>query len=41
MSAAAGVPFDGAGLEARLAWIYGSPRTGSTWLSSFCAIPSQ
>ena len=39
MSAPAEVPFDGAGLEARLAWIYGSPRTGSTWLLELLCHP--
>jgi Sulfotransferase family len=28
----AGLPFDASDLEARLAWIWGSPRSGSTWL---------
>lgn len=27
-----GLPFDAAAFESRLAWILGSPRTGSTWL---------
>jgi hypothetical protein len=29
---AAGLPFDGDQLESRLVWVFGSPRTGSTWL---------
>ncbi len=31
-SAGAGLPFDPDELEGRLVWIFGSPRTGSTWL---------
>ena len=31
-SASAGLPFDDADLEARIVWIWGSPRSGSTWL---------
>jgi sulfotransferase family protein len=30
--ALAGLPFDAGAFEARLAWIVGAPRTGSTWL---------
>jgi sulfotransferase family protein len=31
-SASAGLPFDDAELESKLVWIFGSPRSGSTWL---------
>lgn len=31
-SATAGLPFDDAALESRLAWLWGSPRSGSSWL---------
>ena len=31
-SATAGLPFDDVDLESRLVWIWGSPRSGSTWL---------
>lgn len=31
-SATAGLPFDPDDLESRLVWIWGSPRSGSTWL---------
>jgi hypothetical protein len=31
-SPTAGLPFDDAELESRLVWIWGSPRSGSTWL---------
>ena len=30
--ATAGLPFDDEELESKLVWIWGSPRTGSTWL---------
>lgn len=31
-SSTAGLPFDDLALESRIVWIFGSPRTGSTWL---------
>lgn len=31
-SASAGLPFDDSDLETRIVWIWGSPRSGSTWL---------
>jgi len=39
MSAPAEAPLDGEGLEPRLTWIYGSPRTGSTWLLELLCHP--
>lgn len=38
-SATAGLPFDDEELESKLAWIYGSPRTGSTWLLEMLCHP--
>ena len=38
-SADAGLPFDAAGLERRIVWMWGSPRSGSTWLLRQLAHP--
>ena len=38
-SADAGLPFDAAELESRLVWMWGSPRSGSTWLLRQLAHP--
>jgi hypothetical protein len=38
-SASAGLPFDDAELESKLVWIFGSPRTGSTWLLEMLCHP--
>jgi hypothetical protein len=38
-SADAGLPFDAAGLEGRIVWMWGSPRSGSTWLLRQLAYP--
>jgi hypothetical protein len=38
-SATAGLPFDDEELESKLVWIYGSPRTGSTWLLEMLCHP--
>jgi Sulfotransferase family len=38
-SATAGLPFDDEELESKLVWIYGSPRTGSTWLLEMLCDP--
>jgi hypothetical protein len=38
-SATAGLPFDDEELESKLVWIYGSPRTGSTWLLELLCHP--
>ncbi len=35
----AALPFDGPAFESRLAWIFGSPRTGSTWLLRMLVYP--
>jgi Sulfotransferase family len=40
-SATAGLPFDDEELESRLVWIWGSPRTGSTWLLEMLCHPLQ
>ncbi len=37
--AAAGLPFDDSELESKLVWIWGSPRTGSTWLLEMLCHP--
>ena len=39
-SPTAGLPFDDEELESRLVWIWGSPRSGSTWLLRLLAHPS-
>ncbi|MGH2960792.1 MAG: sulfotransferase [Solirubrobacterales bacterium] len=38
-SPTAGLPFDDEELESRLVWIWGSPRSGSTWLLRLLAHP--
>jgi sulfotransferase family protein len=38
-SASAGLPFDDQELESKLAWIWGSPRSGSTWLLEMLCHP--
>ena len=38
-SPTAGLPFDDVELEEKLIWIYGSPRTGSTWLLEMLCDP--
>jgi hypothetical protein len=38
-SATAGLPFDDEELESRLVWIWGSPRSGSTWLLEMLCHP--
>jgi hypothetical protein len=38
-SATAGLPFDDEELESKLVWIFGSPRTGSTWLLEMLCHP--
>jgi hypothetical protein len=38
-SATAGLPFDDEELESKLLWIWGSPRTGSTWLLEMLCHP--
>src|SRR5215204_6121212 len=38
-SATAGLPFDDQHLESKLVWMYGSPRTGSTWLLEMLCHP--
>ena len=38
-SATAGLPFDDQELESKLVWIWGSPRTGSTWLLEMLCHP--
>jgi hypothetical protein len=38
-SATAGLPFDDEELESKLVWIYGSPRSGSTWLLEMLCDP--
>jgi len=38
-SAIAGLPFDDEELESKLVWIFGSPRTGSTWLLEMLCHP--
>jgi Sulfotransferase family len=38
-SATAGLPFDDEELESKLVWIFGSPRTGSTWLLEMLCYP--
>jgi sulfotransferase family protein len=38
-SATAGLPFDDAQLESNLVWIFGSPRSGSTWLAEMLCHP--
>ena len=38
-SATAGLPFDDEELESRLVWIWGSPRSGSTWLLRLLSHP--
>jgi len=38
-SASAGLPFDDEELESKLVWIFGSPRTGSTWLLEMLCHP--
>jgi hypothetical protein len=40
-SATAGLPFDDEELESKLAWIWGSPRSGSTWLLEMLCHPFQ
>jgi hypothetical protein len=40
-SATAGLPFDHEDLESRLVWIFGSPRSGSTWLLRQLCYPSE
>jgi hypothetical protein len=40
-SPTAGLPFDDAELESRIVWIWGSPRTGSTWLLRQICHPAQ
>ena len=40
-SAAAGLPFDDVDLERRLVWIWGSGRSGSTWLLRQLSYPAQ
>jgi hypothetical protein len=38
-SASAGLPFDDAELESKLVWIFGSPRSGSTWVLEMLCHP--
>jgi hypothetical protein len=38
-SATAGLPFDDEAFESKLVWIFGSPRSGSTWLLRMLAHP--
>jgi hypothetical protein len=38
-SPTAGLPFDDAELESKLVWIFGSPRSGSTWLLEMLCHP--
>jgi hypothetical protein len=40
-SATAGLPFDDEELESKLVWIWGSPRTGSTWLLEMLCYPLE
>jgi len=40
-SPTAGLPFDDAELESKLVWIWGSPRSGSTWLLEMLCHPFQ
>jgi hypothetical protein len=40
-SATAGLPFDDEELESNLVWIWGSPRTGSTWLLEMLCHPLE
>jgi hypothetical protein len=40
-SATAGLPFDDEELESKLVWIFGSPRTGSTWLLEMLCHPLE
>lgn len=40
-SATAGLPFDDEDLESKLVWIFGSPRTGSTWLLEMLCDPLE
>ncbi len=40
-SATAGLPFDDSELESKLVWIWGSPRTGSTWLLEMLCYPLE
>jgi hypothetical protein len=40
-SATAGLPFDDEELESKLVWIFGSPRTGSTWLLEMLCYPLE
>jgi hypothetical protein len=39
--ATAGLPFDDEELESKLVWIWGSPRTGSTWLLEMLCNPLE
>ena len=40
-SSTAGLPFDDEELESKLVWIWGSPRSGSTWLLEMLCHPFQ
>ena len=40
-SPTAGLPFDDEELESKLVWIWGSPRTGSTWLLEMLCNPLE
>jgi hypothetical protein len=40
-SPTAGLPFDDAELESKLTWIWGSPRSGSTWLLEMLCHPFE
>ncbi len=40
-SPTAGLPFDDEALESKLVWIWGSPRSGSTWLLEMLCHPFQ
>ncbi len=40
-SATAGLPFNDEELESKLVWIFGSPRTGSTWLLEMLCYPLE
>ena len=40
-SPTAGLPFDDEELESKLVWIFGSPRTGSTWLLEMLCHPLE
>jgi len=40
-SPTAGLPFDDEDLESKLVWIFGSPRTGSTWLLEMLCHPLE